>query len=82
MLPCDYYFTFNDDLYDDVRRNIMKDFITYNDYIIQIGRSEDLLGDSYWFVIAPDEEESITCCNFFRKFEEVISFLRCYYLES
>lgn len=82
MLPCDYYFTFNNDLSNDLRRSIMKDFISYNMSNIQIGRSEDLLGDDYWFVVCPDKDEDITAVNFFKDFYQMISFLKCYYFES
>lgn len=60
----------------------MKDFIAYTNYKLEIGRSEDLLGDSYWYVIYFDREDSLKCVSFFKKFDQLVSFLKTFYLES
>lgn len=55
----------------------MRDYYSFNEDFISIGRCEDLLGDPYFYVISKDQYGQYV--SFLKSFGMVISFLENFY---
>lgn len=55
----------------------MRDYYSFNEDFISIGRCEDLLGDPYFYVISKDQYGQYV--NFFKSLGMVISYLENFY---